>query len=172
MNLAEHIVDTLLEGEEVSPEDLIRRSDIGVSPDDFVMDGHQDRFAGRYPTGNYHYYISYKPIKHRGRPIYLGSVFAAHDYDRTGHAGHVHYSIDSVPSWYTLHTGLKRGVKGRTSPFKGGAKNVKHYGYRGIVTMDQPEYKNFDNLFDACKYLLSLLKQNTRTQPQFDLPTP
>ncbi len=170
MNLAEHIVDILLEAEEVSPEDVIRRSDIGVEYSDFLVSERADRWAGRYPTGNYHYYVSYKPIQVRGKPIYLGSVFAGHDYNRTGSTKHVHFSIDSVPTWYTTRTGLKRGVTGKTSPFKGGPKTVTHHGHRGIVAMDKPEYQTFTNLFDACKYLLSLLRQNARTQPNFDLP--
>jgi hypothetical protein len=166
VNLVEYIVDVLLETTEVSPEDVIRRSQLGVQPEDFVLDGNPDRCGG-YQTGNYHYAVYYKPIKVRGKPIYLGRVLAAHAYNDTGSTSHVNFYISSVPSWTTMHTGLKRGVN-RLSPFKGGAKTRTHYGHRGVMTMDKAQYQSFDSLFDAAKYLLSLVRPNSRIEPNFE----
>lgn len=157
MSIAESIVTFLLE-EESDPEDIIRRSGITAQPDDFAVEIRQIGAPGMW-TGNYYYHISYKPILYRGKPLYLGTVIGSHDYNRTGSPHVVNYHVSSVPSWQQAHTGLKRGVD-KPSPFKGGPKYRKYHGHRGYVSMKAPEYQNFNNLFDAEKYLLSLLKHN------------
>ena len=166
MGLPDEIVDVLLEAE-ITPAELIRQSSIGVDMSDFYIDQRQDRF-GNWPTGNTLFSISYKPIQVKGRPLYLGSVLGTHDYNNTGRTDLTNYYIQSVPSWQREYTGYQKGRTGK--PLFKHPQYRKYYGHRGIVSMDKPEETSFTNLFDAAKYLLSLVRINSRANPKFDLP--
>jgi hypothetical protein len=152
---AHEIVDFLLEALDIDMDRFARDAGITVSMDDFVIDSHPDRF-GRWSTGNTNYAVYYKHLKIKGKPVYLGSVMGCHDYNRTGHAGAVSFHI-TVPSrrWeYNPQDNQGRYVLKKP-------KQRTNYGW-GAVHMNKPEQFSFDSLFDACVYLLSLLRRSRR----------
>jgi len=157
VSLVHHIVDRLLEtddpGIEIDMDKFLRDAGVTVQPDDFIMDGRQQRCMG-YSNGNYTYSISYKRLLHKGRPVYLGSVLGYHDYNRTGHPGIVGYYVDVPRRSWTYDPRDKQGRRVFKFP-----KLRGNHGY-GAVHMDAPEggANHFTSLFEACKYLLSLLR--------------
>lgn len=159
MSNATNIVDILLEVDFSDKEidQLLKASGVTVTPQDFQIDSRQIGWPGGW-TGNYTHSVFYKPIHYRGKPVYIGSITGTHDYNRTGHAGLVNYWAEPPRrTWGYNPKNLRTGKPIYKSP-----KMRHNFGY-GNVHMNAPEGSNhFDNLFDACKWLLRLLKQNNK----------
>lgn len=166
MSQASDIVDILIEDGEgadlgIDMATFLRDSGVTLTRDDFVATGSPDKF-GRWSTGNYNWSIYYKHILYRGKPVYLGSVFGAHDYNRTQRTDIVNYWA-TPPSKKWDYNPLNR-ITGK--PTLKNSKQRVRYGY-GNVHMNAPESDKayFDNLFGACKYLLSLLRVQSPLRP-------
>lgn len=138
---------------EIDMEKFVRDAGVTVEPDDFVMDSHQIGFPGGM-TGNYRYYISYRRLLHKGRPVFLGTITGCHDYNRTGHAGLVHYYVDVPRRTWKYDPRDRQGRRIYKDP-----KFRSNYGH-GAVHMNPPPQggTSVKSLFDGCKLLLSLLK--------------
>lgn len=140
------------ESTEQEMDAFLVNSGVVVRPEDFVMDGHQIGSPGMW-TGNYRYSIYYKRLLHKGKPVYLGSVMACHDYNRTGHAGAVNFYAD-VPTRTRIRDPRDRHGK---RMYKNPIVRTS-YGH-GAVHMKNPgNSTHFSSLFDAAKFLLSLIK--------------
>lgn len=141
--------------ESTSEEDMdtfLRDAGVTVTPDDFLIDSRSQRTMG-YSNGNTEYYVSYKRLLYKGKPVYLGRVVGYHDYNRTGHSGHVGFYVD-VPTTTKAHYPINK----RTGERYKRAHYRTYQGY-GAVRFGQKEPgTEIKSLFDACKYLLSLLK--------------
>lgn len=132
---------------------FLRDAGVTVTMDDFVVDGKPQRTMG-YSNGNYDYYISYKRLLYKGKPVYLGHAMGYHDYNRTGHSGTVGYYVDVPTRTWKYDPRDKQGRRIYKDP-----KFRTNHGY-GQVYMNAPKTgeTHFTSLFDCCKYLLSLLK--------------
>lgn len=139
--------------EEINLDEFLRDAGVTVEPEDFIMDGHRIGYPGAW-TGNYTYYIHYKRILHKGKPVYLGSITACHDYNRTGHGGHVFFYVNVPTRRWTYDPRDKQGRRVYKYP-----QSRQNYGY-GAVHMNPPasSHTSVGSLFDGAKLLLSLLK--------------
>jgi hypothetical protein len=166
--LADAVVTALLEddipAEEeddlgVSPADLVKTLGIGYKDDEFIFDEHQDRFAGRYPTGTWRYYVSWKKLLRKGKPVYLGSIRRVErSYNApslpVAHEGE--WYIDSVPTQTRAFT--PRGA--RLKPGSETKYYKTHGGYGAVRyrTMPATYTKYFHTRAAAAGYLASLIK--------------
>ena len=137
----------------IDMEKFVRDAGVSVTMDDFVVNSSMDRF-GRWSTGNVTWSVSYKRLLYKGKPVFLGLVHGAHDYNRTGHAG--------IVSYYAVPPSTTKDyfpVNKRTGERYKRAKQRTYAGYGAVRFASKEAGKgHYDNLFDCCKYLLSLLK--------------
>ncbi|MGV0949329.1 MAG: hypothetical protein ACOYB3_01560 [Azonexus sp.] len=136
----------------IDMDKFLRDAGVTVSMDDFVIRSSPQRCMG-YSNGNTDYYVSYKRLLYKGKPVYLGRICGYHDYNRTGHSGHAGYFVD-VPTTMKAHYPMNK----RTGQRYKRAKYRTYQGYGAVRFNKQETGKQIESLFDGCKYLLSLLK--------------
>lgn len=163
---AEQVVRVLLDDEEpeddstftISPAELTRAIGLNYSDDEFIFDCHQDRFAGRYPTGYWRYYVSWKKLLRKGKPVYLGSIRQVerpynNHYSPVAHEGE--WYIDSVPTKTVDRTprGARMKPGQETKHFK------THAGYGAVRFRQMPVTytKYFRTRAEAAGYLASMI---------------
>jgi hypothetical protein len=162
-NVAESIVTILLEEdppeeeEIIDPRELVRSIGLGYNDDEFTFEAHQDRFAGRYPTGTWRYYVSWKKLLRKGRPVYLGSIRQI-ERDVRYPTMPVHnegkWYIDNVPT--VTRTRTPRGVRWKKDARQ---QFVTRGGYGAVRfrAMPQTNTKYFGTRAEAAGYLASLI---------------
>jgi len=139
----------------IDMDKFLRDAGVTVTMDDFIVDSHPDRFVGRWSTGNCNYTIKYKRLLYKGQPVFLGTVRGCHDYNRTQGTALVHFYARPPKTEREYHP-----MNHRTGERYKRAKIRIQRGYGGVhFNAPGPDDRSsFDNLFDACKWLLSLLK--------------
>jgi hypothetical protein len=166
--LATRVVGILLEDAEpeeeegemtLSPAELTRAIGLNYNDDEFIFDWHQDRFAGRWPTGTSRCYVSWKKLLRKGKPVYLGSIrHIDRDYNRpnTPVDHEEMWYIDSVPTKTTAFT--PRGV--RLKPGHETKYYKTHAGYGAVRFREMPVTysKYFRTRTEAAGYLASLIR--------------
>lgn len=136
----------------IDMDKFLRDAGVTVQPDDFIMDGRQIGAPGMW-TGNYRYSIYYKRLLHKGRPVYLGSITGCHDYNRTGHAGLVHYYVDVPRRTWKYDPRDSKGRRIYKEP-----KFRSNFGHGAVHMNPPPQSTSVGSLFEGAKLLLSLLK--------------